>query len=322
MNSESPNESLLTIRQAAKFLNVHPDTLRRWERMQKITSIRIGNRKDRRYRLEDLHELISPEASRAYPLTFKVNNRDQIKISKILKRSKWIFFDVGYTLMSLFPSRGDTYADIAYDYGYNLDPNLIQKNFAELTKEWDKEKILSEPLTKGSQITIAQHYAQFNAEILLRSGFPMSEKTKAIIVGKQIFTTIFSDFTLWKTFKGVEEFLAILKKNGKKLGIIENWDGRLTRFMKNWILDSYFNLVISGGELKLRKPDPHLFKLAIEKSGSTSSEIVYIGDRYVEDVLIPKKVGINPLLFDRERQYVDKDCLRFYTYKELIENLS
>ena len=41
---------LLTIGSAAKLLNVHPNTLRNWEKEGFIKVIRIGKRGDRRYR--------------------------------------------------------------------------------------------------------------------------------------------------------------------------------------------------------------------------------------------------------------------------------
>ena len=40
---------LLTIKQAANFINVHPNTLRNWEKNGQISAIRIGSRKDRRF---------------------------------------------------------------------------------------------------------------------------------------------------------------------------------------------------------------------------------------------------------------------------------
>lgn len=44
----------LTIEQAAKYLSVHKDTLRRWEKKGEFVSKRKGNRNDRVYVLEDL----------------------------------------------------------------------------------------------------------------------------------------------------------------------------------------------------------------------------------------------------------------------------
>ncbi len=46
-NSELPE--LLTIKEAAKLIHVHPNTLRNWEREGKISAVRIGSRRDRRY---------------------------------------------------------------------------------------------------------------------------------------------------------------------------------------------------------------------------------------------------------------------------------
>lgn len=40
---------LLTIKQAAAALSVHPNTLRNWERDGRIDSVRIGTRRDRRF---------------------------------------------------------------------------------------------------------------------------------------------------------------------------------------------------------------------------------------------------------------------------------
>jgi excisionase family DNA binding protein len=40
---------LLTIRQAAEILNVHVETLRRWDKAGKLKAIRVNERGDRRY---------------------------------------------------------------------------------------------------------------------------------------------------------------------------------------------------------------------------------------------------------------------------------
>ena len=49
---------LLTIKQAAKVLNVHAETLRRWDKRGKLKAIRVNERGDRRYRPEDLEKIV------------------------------------------------------------------------------------------------------------------------------------------------------------------------------------------------------------------------------------------------------------------------
>lgn len=57
MKNEELSE-LLTIRQAAKILNVNVETLRRWDKSGKLKAIRIGTRGDRRYRKIDIENFI------------------------------------------------------------------------------------------------------------------------------------------------------------------------------------------------------------------------------------------------------------------------
>ena len=50
--------SLLPIDQVAKILNVSPWTLRQWDNQKKLVALRIGNRKDRRYKKEDVLKIL------------------------------------------------------------------------------------------------------------------------------------------------------------------------------------------------------------------------------------------------------------------------
>lgn len=49
---------LLTIRQAAEVLNVHVETLRRWDKSGKLKAIRVNDRGDRRYDPKDIKAIL------------------------------------------------------------------------------------------------------------------------------------------------------------------------------------------------------------------------------------------------------------------------
>ena len=49
---------LLTLKQASELINVHPNTLRNWEKDGKINTIRVGSRKDRRFSEESLLKIL------------------------------------------------------------------------------------------------------------------------------------------------------------------------------------------------------------------------------------------------------------------------
>ncbi len=59
-NIENINDiaDLLSLEQAARFLHVHSNTLRRWSDSGKIKTLRINARGDRRYRLRDIEQYL------------------------------------------------------------------------------------------------------------------------------------------------------------------------------------------------------------------------------------------------------------------------
>lgn len=50
---------LLTLKEACEILKVHPNTLRQWDGKGILKAVRFGQRKDRRYRKEDILNLLS-----------------------------------------------------------------------------------------------------------------------------------------------------------------------------------------------------------------------------------------------------------------------
>lgn len=60
---ETPRE-LLTIGEASEILRVHSNTLRRWCERGLIRTYRIGPRRDRRFRAEDIQALFAGRAER------------------------------------------------------------------------------------------------------------------------------------------------------------------------------------------------------------------------------------------------------------------
>lgn len=57
MNKKELSE-LLTLSETAEILNVHPNTLRKWDKKGILKAVRFGERKDRRYRKEDIEKLL------------------------------------------------------------------------------------------------------------------------------------------------------------------------------------------------------------------------------------------------------------------------
>jgi epoxide hydrolase-like predicted phosphatase len=66
-------------------------------------------------------------------------------------------------------------------------------------------------------------------------------------------------------------------------------------------LDSYFDAIVCSGKVKVAKPDPKIFQIAIEKTGVKPEEILFIDD--VDSILEgAKKTGLNILKFKNAAQ--------------------
>ena len=61
-NSMDTNQKLLKLSEAAELLNVHPNTLRKWDKKGILKAVRFGQRKDRRYKKEDIMRLVDSKS--------------------------------------------------------------------------------------------------------------------------------------------------------------------------------------------------------------------------------------------------------------------
>ena len=50
--------SLLSLQEVSELLGVHPETLRRWDREDKLSAIKVNERGDRRYRYGDVMRIL------------------------------------------------------------------------------------------------------------------------------------------------------------------------------------------------------------------------------------------------------------------------
>jgi putative hydrolase of the HAD superfamily len=70
-------------------------------------------------------------------------------------------------------------------------------------------------------------------------------------------------------------------------------------------LAEFFNPIIVSGDVGYRKPDPRLFRKALDALGTSAGETAYVGDDLEQDVLGAKQVGMKTVLFCSGPQQVD-----------------
>jgi excisionase family DNA binding protein len=59
LTMKQDDQGLIKLGEACKILNVHPQTLRQWDKKGILKAVRFGQRGDRRYKKEDIEKLTS-----------------------------------------------------------------------------------------------------------------------------------------------------------------------------------------------------------------------------------------------------------------------
>jgi len=118
-------------------------------------------------------------------------------------------------------------------------------------------------------------------------------------------------------FPGTKETLSELKNNDHQLHIITN-GFKEVQFIKleNSGILNYFDDILCSEEVGVNKPDPLVFRKALERTKAKSMESVMIGDDFNADVLGAEKCGIRGVLFDPHNHYDERSGV------ERIQSLS
>ncbi|MFL5906115.1 MAG: HAD family hydrolase [Solirubrobacterales bacterium] len=93
--------------------------------------------------------------------------------------------------------------------------------------------------------------------------------------------------------------LASLRGHGLRLVALSNWDCSLRRVLERCGLDGLLDDVITSAAAGAAKPDPAIFRRALEVAGCAPEEALHVGDTREEDVEGARAAGIRALLLDR-----------------------
>ena len=96
-------------------------------------------------------------------------------------------------------------------------------------------------------------------------------------------------------------------------------DGRLEDLMRLVGLADRFDFMLDSFVVGIRKPDPAIFRLALERLGLEPREAVYVGDSYGHDALPAISLGLGAVLIDPLDLHPESVCPRVRALGELIE---
>ena len=123
---------------------------------------------------------------------------------------------------------------------------------------------------------------------------------------------------LWESVPGnVVPTLDALRDLGPKLVVVSNANGRLRHLFSRLGLADRIDVLFDSFEEGVEKPDPRLFRIALERSGGRPETTVHVGDLYHVDVVGARAAGLQAVLLDAGGLYDGYDCPRIRAFSEL-----
>ncbi len=120
--------------------------------------------------------------------------------------------------------------------------------------------------------------------------------------------------------EGAWDSIHLVKEKGCHCGIISDIDKdyQVKQFQALNLTD-VFHSITTSEEVKKYKPDPCIFKIALNKAGCRGNEALMIGDSYTKDIAGGKNVGMTTIWINSYQNNTDKMILADYIIGQLEE---
>ncbi|XP_020891975.1 haloacid dehalogenase-like hydrolase domain-containing protein 3 [Exaiptasia diaphana] len=204
-----------------------------------------------------------------------------------------ITLDAFNTLLTVRGSVGQIYSKTAKQHGLCINPMLLDSQYKKIYKNYYKKYP-----NFGVQNNIS---TQCFWHKIVHTTFKNSGCEDDDLISN-IASSLYQDFRLpenWQLFDDVHPVLDLLKNTGYKLGVVSNFDERLPAILQGLDVLKYFSFVLCSTEVKVAKPSPKIFQLALQHGEVKAYQALHVGDSVVKDYNAAKAIGMKAYVIDR-----------------------
>ena len=182
-----------------------------------------------------------------------------------------IFFDAAGTLIRLTKSVGQHYALVAQRQGLLLDPKNLDRAFAQVWKEMPLRPATGQPREDDDK----GWWRDLVNRLLDRAAPEVDPLDRDTFF--EVAYGHFAEAGVWELYPEVEEVLQKLAPRFE-LAVISNFDGRLRAILEHLAVSKFFRHIFISSELGADKPDPFIYRRALQLSGLHAREVLHVGD--------------------------------------------
>lgn len=203
-----------------------------------------------------------------------------------------IFFDAAGTLIGLTKSVGSHYALVAERQGLQLDPDELTRAFRIIWPEMPRRPATGEPREDDDK-----GWWRELVERLLGRVSPGIEP----LARDTFFEAAYGHFAAPGVWELYPEVLDVLRELAPRyeLAVVSNFDGRLRVIFEHLTISKYFRHVFISSELGADKPDPMIYRRALEVCGYQPNEVLHAGDDPERDWAAAAAAGLEVFQLQR-----------------------
>lgn len=238
-----------------------------------------------------------------------------------MKKPKMIVFDYGHTLL--------WERDFDFKRGYRAIFEHVSANPNGVTS--DEMQELAEGIFNDVQVCRTNGFEIHEFPLLRCASEALGVEFDIPI--EDVENILWTNASNGDKMPHVDELLEYLKSEGIRTGVISNigWSGgALKRRIERLLPEGEFEFIITSSEYAVRKPNPLIFKVALQKAGLKPDDVWFCGDNIKADVIGANGAGIFPIYYDCADEkdplakcstIPDFDYLHIQDWRELIDIL-
>jgi putative hydrolase of the HAD superfamily len=222
-----------------------------------------------------------------------------------------VLFDAGETLLSAHPSFPELLARTLQAEGHDhVTPELVHEQVRVVANVFEEATKQGRMWSTSSEESLA-FWSEVYRVLLGAIDVPFTDD-----LARTLYST-FTDVANYRLFDDAMPVLEKLRDGGLRLGLISNFEEWLERLLEHLEVSGFFEVRVISGVEGMEKPDPKIFRLALERMGVDPGDAAYVGDNVTYDVEPAQALGMTGVLLDRRGRHEDFEGTRITSLDEL-----
>jgi putative hydrolase of the HAD superfamily len=167
--------------------------------------------------------------------------------------------------------------------------------------------VVGEDVARAAMLAEMAYYRAHHDEAVDWATLKDLRRRCAAVVQEQLQTALPLDDVLdallgairFRAYPEVPGVLARLRAGGARLAVVSNWDVSLHDVLERTGLRALVDAVVISAELGAAKPDPAIFRAALDRLGATATEAIHVGDSVEHDIAGARAAGLEAVLVAR-----------------------